>query len=104
MGDGKRVVWELIQLAAAGDRSIFAKVVAEWGGPAAQRCRRRCALNMSPGLPRRFALGEGSTMAENPYHAAASMLAQTMGVRCSRATLLRFMPFVGDIDRGSRSC
>jgi len=31
MGDGKRVVWELIQLAAAGDRSIFAKVVAEVG-------------------------------------------------------------------------
>lgn len=98
MTDGKKAVFQIVD--PLREDSVFRTMV----GDASQDVRLSSAMcpEVEENLPRAMVelldLDERSTPTSNPYHGAATILAQIMPFRCSRSTVVRFMAFISHLD------
>jgi hypothetical protein len=95
MSDGKKAVWKIAD--PTRKDSVFHQLLKEWDGiPDGSR-------PIPPGaLPtmfyEAFDIGPSSTAQNNPYHVAASLLAQLLPRRIDDNTVIQFLTFLTQLD------
>ena len=97
MGHGKQVIWEITD--PARKESVIHPLVTEMTYPNVPSGQAPILWGSSPPFFFSvFALSYNSTQADNPYHVAASILAQIFYENVDESTVYRFLSFVGQID------
>ncbi|KAF7547680.1 hypothetical protein G7Z17_g7554 [Cylindrodendrum hubeiense] len=96
MSDGKRVVWDLAD--PTRPESIFHPLVADHGKHIAPNGFAPIAPNALPASFYPLFNLASSTASTNPYHVAASVLAQLLAREVNDETVIQFLSFLSQLD------